>query len=227
MEGEADEVVAASTAEGVQTPAAPVAAAPASPDAPQDPMAALGQASRQLIMLPVLWASSKVDWTEPTADFALSTTAIVIFVICVMLIQATLRRIENKADPGRVRDPGDSQHYTKRADGTVSIAEYDSAKVKEARTQLLMSAAIGVFLYVKWQFTQPMLVMCLMQPMQLYDNKALHIYLRGCSGDEYNRPWAAPGGANPLQQWVERKKKEMEQTNQQQANQTSSDKKSN
>ena len=43
--------------------------------------------------------------------------------------------------------------------------------------------------------------------MQLYDNKVLQIHLLGREGPGFERPFAAAAG-NPLQDWVERKKKE-------------------
>ena len=97
----------------------------------------------------------------------------------------------------------------------------------------MISVGIAVFVNYKWGYTQvalalsavtcrvlsvrlalavqPLLMMCFMQPGTLYDNKALHIHLRGKSGPEYERPWAAAAADNPLAQWAERKKKEAEE----------------
>ena len=74
----------------------------------------------------------------------------------------------------------------------------------------MMSVGIAIFLNYKWQYTQPMVIMLFMQPMQMYDNKAIQIHLLGKSGPEYERPWAAAGADNPLAQWAERKKAEAE-----------------
>ena len=49
-----------------------------------------------------------------------------------------------------------------------------------------------------------------MQPLQLWDNRAMHIHLRGKSGPGYERPWKAAAADNPLAQWAERKKAESE-----------------
>ena len=50
-----------------------------------------------------------------------------------------------------------------------------------------------------------------MQPLQLWDNKALHIHLRDKSGPGYERPWKAANADNPLAQWAERKKAEQQE----------------
>ena len=80
-----------------------------------------------------------------------------------------------------------------------------------ARTALFMSAAIGSFMFIQWGYTQPIVMMCVMQPLQLWDCKALHVHLRGkegCAG--YERPWKAANAGNPLAQWAEKKKEEQE-----------------
>jgi len=163
-----------------------------------------------MALLPVLWGSSKIDFTQPFAATALPCFAGTMLLVCFLLLYVTLERVKSRADAGRVSNPGDSPSFTKAADGTVSIAEYDAVKVKEARQQLIVSACIGGALYFKMGYTHPLLAMCVMQPMQLVDNKAIWIYLLGRDGPEYARPWSPPGGTNPLQQWAERKKQEAE-----------------
>ena len=54
---------------------------------------------------------------------------------------------------------------------------------------------------------QPLLMTCVMNLFHIYDCKPLHIHLLG---KKVERPWAAPGAANPLQQWAEKKKAEAE-----------------
>merc|ERR1711865_389685 len=96
--------------------------------------------------------------------------------------------VQNNATP--VANPGDSKYFgdgDKAPDGSVSAKVYDISKLKETKLQLVMSAAITAFIHIKWAYTQPLLMICVMQPMSLWDNPALHIYLRGKSG--YARPW--------------------------------------
>lgn len=52
----------------------------------------------------------------------------------------------------------------------------------------------------------------LMQPLQLYDNKAVHIHLLGKSGPGYERPWKSANANNPLKAWAEKKSEEMKET---------------
>ncbi len=46
-----------------------------------------------------------------------------------------------------------------------------------------------------------------MQPMQLWENKAFHIYLRNIKAE---RPWKSANADNPIAQWAEKKKAEAE-----------------
>ena len=48
----------------------------------------------------------------------------------------------------------------------------------------------------------------IVQPLTLWDNPAMHIYLRGKSGPGYERPWKSANADNPLAQWAEKKKEE-------------------
>ena len=97
----------------------------------------------------------------------------------------------------------------KAADGSVSACAYDVAKLREQKLQYMMGAAIASFVHLTWGWTQPLLVMSVTQPLQLWDNKALQIHL---FGKTFERPWAAPGADNPLAQWAERKKAEAQET---------------
>ena len=47
-----------------------------------------------------------------------------------------------------------------------------------------------------------------MQPMQLFENKAIAVHMRGKTGAAYERPWKAENSSNPLAQWAEKKKAE-------------------
>ena len=44
--------------------------------------------------------------------------------------------------------------------------------------------------------------------MQLFENKAIAVHMRGKSGAAYARPWKAENASNPIAQWAERKKAE-------------------
>merc|ERR1719487_2880236 len=98
----------------------------------------------------------------------------------------------------------------KAADGSVSVRSYDNAKLQEAKMQLVMSAAISFFVHFHWGYTQPLVIMSVMQPLQLMSNKAIEVHIRGKSGPGYERPWKADTSGNPLAQWAEKKKAEAE-----------------
>ena len=54
--------------------------------------------------------------------------------------------------------------------------------------------------------------MSIQQPLALWDNKAMQIYILG---KQHERPWAAANADNPLAQWAERKKREAEEAKKQ------------
>ena len=203
-------------------------------------MAQLGQLGRQLVMLPLLWGSNKINWEDPTNQLTLQVAFGVVLVVvrCRALapvpchacrgvrarrlrppplarprqsagvLQLTLLKIGAAKDTARVAKPGDSQFFSNKAeDGSVSAEEYDTAKAKETRTQLLMGGGVCTFLHFQFGYVQPLLMTCVMNLFHLWDCKAVHIHLLG---KQVERPWAAAAAANPLQQWAERKKAEAE-----------------
>lgn len=129
-------------AKAVQQPASTEAAAPSAPG--------LGSMGRQFVLLPALWASHKVNWEDPiTQSYLLAAFGVV--VLCGFLaLQTTLSRIAKARDSSRVANPGEGPYMANKAeDGTVSAAEYDSAKVKEFKMQFMMSCGMVTFLHVK------------------------------------------------------------------------------
>merc|ERR1719498_993357 len=125
------------------------------------------KSGKQLVVLPVLWLSGKVDFTQEQNLLGLRIWFGSVILACVLLLQYTLTQVYAKKDMGRVEKPGESQFLTKKAeDGSVAVWEHDAAKVKEARMQLMMSAGIGSFLNFQWGYAQPLLIMSVMQPMQ-------------------------------------------------------------
>ena len=199
-------------------------------------------ALRQLIMLPVIWGSGKLNLDNPQNLLILQTVFASVILTGFCLIQLAIYKAVRKSDGTRVKEPGTSNYITdadKAEDGSVSAKVYDVAKLKETKLQFMISAGIGAFVHMKWGYTQPLLMMSalhagysahhnpagplchacpltrllmpssgLMQPLQLYDNNAMHIYLRGVAA--VPRPWKAAKSGNPLQEWAEKKKQEAE-----------------
>lgn len=174
----------------------------------------LGGAMRQLALLPVLWSSGKIDFTNENNKFMLQCWFCFVILSIIAVIEFTTSKVKKLNDSSRVADPGTVMTLSddqKAADGSCSVCTYDVAKLKEARNQVLMSAGMSFFIHTMWGYTQPLVVMSVMQPMQLWDNKAIQVHLFGKSGPGFERPWAAPTAGNPLAEWAERKKAEAEQ----------------
>mmetsp|Transcript_25821 Transcript_25821/g.63876 ORF Transcript_25821/g.63876 Transcript_25821/m.63876 type:complete len:175 (+) Transcript_25821:1-525(+) len=164
-------------------------------------------------MLPALGGSHKIDWQEANAQSALLAVFCLVGMTGFLLLQYTIRKVNLAKDERRVANPGEGPYMpAKAADGTVSVQEYDVAKLKELKMQFMLSVGIVAFLHIKWGYTQPILVMSLMQPMQFWGMQAFHIHLRGVEAvGQYARPWAKADSGNPLAQWADRKKREAEE----------------
>lgn len=172
----------------------------------------MGAMGKQLVMLPALWASQKVNFEDPANQSMLLAAFGTVVFLGFALLKLTLRKVARERDTTRVENPGDGAFMgEKAADGTVSVAQYDTAKLKEFQMQFMMSCGVVTFLHIKWAYTQPILVMCLMQPMQFWGQQVFHVHMRGVPAEgSYKRPWPKEGANNPLAQWAEKKKAEAE-----------------
>ena len=210
-------------------------AAAAEPEQPQmpDAMAMV----KQFGMLPVLWGANKIDFTKE--DNVITLRVVFATVICIMylLVQFAVFRVRKANNGARVQNPGGGMYLSdadKGTDGTVSVRVYDNAKLQEAKMQLVMSAAMSLFVHFQWGYTQPLIILsaralashslCVfqfsplsrslsppsydtgfMQPMQILTNPAMHANVLGKAVE---RPFKREQANNPLAQWAERKKAE-------------------
>ena len=169
----------------------------------------MAQLVRQFAMLPAMWLTGKIDFTkEQNKNNLLIVFGLVLFV-GYSLIQFAVRKVRSVNDSARVKEPGTSMHIKdedKAQDGSVSVRQYDHAKLQESKMQFIMSAAISAFVHIKWDYTQPIVIMCIMLPLQIWDNKAVKLHMFGL--DVGPRPWASDAQNNPLAQWAEKKKAE-------------------
>ena len=178
--------------------------------APQPPQ--LSQMIRQFAMLPVLWGSGKVDWEQEDNKFYLRCTFGTMVALGYLMIQLAVFKVKRINDSGRVANPGTISTLKddmKAEDGSVSICQYDLAKLQESKFQYVMTAAISSLMHFHWGYTQPLVMLSVMLPLQIWDNKAVKHHMFG--QDVGPRPWAAANADNPLAQWAERKKAEAEE----------------
>ena len=135
-------------------------AAAAEPEQPQmpDAMAMV----KQFGMLPVLWGANKIDFTKE--DNVITLRVVFATVICIMylLVQFAVFRVRKANNGARVQNPGGGMYLSdadKGTDGTVSVRVYDNAKLQEAKMQLVMSAAMSLFVHFQWGYTQPLIIL--------------------------------------------------------------------
>ena len=112
----------------------------------------IGGMVRQMAILPVLWGTKSIDFEDETNRFYLLCVFGVVMSSVFISIQMTTTAIKRKNDTGRVANPGTLQTLAedqKAEDGSCSICAYDLAKIGEAKMQLFMSAAIGMFVHIQ------------------------------------------------------------------------------
>ena len=172
--------------------------------------AAFSGLGKQMVLVPAMWLSQKIDFTKE------GNLQILFFVFSAVMIGGYLtvglaqRRVLAKNDTARVAKPGMSMYLSAddmAADGSVSVCAYDKAKLGELKMQFVFSVVIAGLVHLKWGYTQPLVIMSLMQPMQMFEHKAIAVHLRGMSGPGYERPWEAAAN-NPLAAWAEKKREE-------------------
>merc|ERR1711908_194451 len=103
---------------------------------------------KQLVMFPALWASHRVDWTQPSAQMYLAIAFSVVACVGWLLLVRLVGTIARSPDTNeRVMEPGESANFPAKAeDGSISLKEYDLGKVKELKSQFLVSVGITTFL---------------------------------------------------------------------------------
>jgi hypothetical protein len=136
-------------------------AADAEPDLPKPP--SITGFVRQVAVLPAIWLSGKIDWDNAENKQYLVLTFGCVMSLLFALTMITSSRVRAKNDSARVKNPGQSQYLTEdmvASDGSVSVCQYDQAKLQEAKLTLLMSAAFSAFMNYQWGYTQPLIMMC-------------------------------------------------------------------
>lgn len=167
-----------------------------------------GQLMRQLLMMPIMYISSQIEW-DKSKILVLEAAFLAILVAGSVAIQMALLLVNRKQDKGRVHDGGDAVLFLDASalapDGSMSVRDYDSAKLKVCRMQVLISGIVVWFVHTKWETQMPLLMMSMVIPLQLWDCKALAIHVLGMP---HKRPWGNSGAGNPLAKWAQKQKKE-------------------
>ena len=90
---------------------------------------------RVLLPLLLMWVTNKVDWTTPFAKAVLPIATFSILVNCVLLTTLAISIVEKRDDKTRLQNPGSVPLTILAEDGSVSVAEYDKAMLKQTRKQ--------------------------------------------------------------------------------------------
>ena len=175
---------------------------------PQSPELSTAAITAKVVVLPLCFLSRQLDFDNLDNWIALQSVFATVMVAGYATLQLALRRARQRNDPERVLNPGSMLQFPdheRMADGAVSACTYDLAKLREAKKAFLMGAAVSCGLCGLCGWVMPMVVASVTLPLQLLDNKALMIYLRGHT---YARPWGVAHADNPVRQWMEQKQEE-------------------
>ena len=175
---------------------------------PQSPELSTAAITAKVVVLPVCFLSKQLDFDNLDNWIALQSVFATVMVAGYAALQLALRRARQRNDSARVLNPGSVVQFPdheRMADGSVSACTYDVAKLREAKKAFFMGATIACGLCAICGWVMPMVVASVTLPLQLLDNKALMIYLRGHT---YARPWGVAHADNPVRQWMEQKQEE-------------------
>ena len=172
---------------------------------PQSPELSTAAITAKVVILPLCFLSKQINFDDLDNWIALQSVFGTVMLAGYAALQLALRRARQRNDPARVLNPGSAMQFPdheRMADGSVSACTYDVAKLREAKKAFFMGVAVSCGLCVICGWVMPMIVASVTLPLQLLDNKALMIYLRGHT---YARPW---GGAHAVRKWMEQKQEE-------------------
>lgn len=177
----------------------------ASADA-QSPKLSTAAVTAKVIALPTMWLSRQIDFEDGDNWIRLQAIFATMIIFGFAALQLALRRARLRNDPARVQ-PGSMRYpdHERMADGSVSACTYDMAKLREAKKAFFMGAGFACGLCALCGWTLPIVLASVTLPLQLLDNKAVMIYLRGHT---YERPWGGTHEDNPVRQWMEQKQQE-------------------
>lgn len=160
---------------------------------------------RQMMLLPIMYIGSTMDWTA-TATFYAEATLLGVLVLGSLAIQVSIFLAQRKKEVAKVFDVGDATLMLDaeqiNADGSVAAHAYDTAKLKMLRMQLIIAGVVVWFVHVRMGYQVPLLAGSFGLVVQLWDCKGLRIHLLGAAE---KRPWGTTA-ANPVLRWAEKQK---------------------
>jgi len=107
---------------------------------------------RQMMLLPIMYIGSTMDWTA-TATFYAEATLLGVLVLGSLAIQVSIFLAQRKKEVAKVFDVGDATLMLDaeqiNADGSVAAHAYDTAKLKMLRMQLIIAGVVVWFAHVR------------------------------------------------------------------------------
>jgi len=152
--------------------------------------------SEMLVMLPMLWLMNRLDFTDEVNIFYARIGFGSAVAICFCAWGYIYTRIVSANNKEKVKIPKTAAFGQQAEAGEfeqMTVSAYDMSQMKQALNQLAIGLLIISVLHYKWALIQPLVLQCVMLPLQLFKNPLCKIYVLGEKGT--TRPFKAE---NPL-----------------------------
>jgi len=160
---------------------------PAAPAAPAAPEMKLSQIVPMVVMLGLQrFDIEKLGYTRHV-----EVGFVVVQVICLCLLVVVYDRINKMSTDGpKLKIPEVKQFgQVVTPEKTETPKEYDMGKLMEQGKQNLMGFIIAGGVYYKWAYVMPLVLQCVMTPLQLYESPLFQIHM---VGKAQTRPFPTP-----------------------------------
>lgn len=147
-----------------------------------------------LVMMPVLYLSNQIDYTEGDNLLYLRVAFCISQVLT--LVGCAILYFKIKAKPNLVQVvvkapvPPFGAPETPPKPDKMTTTQYDIRELRKIATQVAMSFCITGFLHYKWALTPPLFIQCVMTPKNLFASPLFGIFIMGQTGVE--RPFPEP-----------------------------------
>eukprot|EP00993_Chasmostoma_nieuportense_P004121 NODE_4802_length_738_cov_82.101473_g4640_i0.p1 GENE.NODE_4802_length_738_cov_82.101473_g4640_i0~~NODE_4802_length_738_cov_82.101473_g4640_i0.p1 ORF type:complete len:188 (+),score=54.83 NODE_4802_length_738_cov_82.101473_g4640_i0:52-615(+) len=155
-------------------------------------------------MLPLILLIREIDFNNPTNLIVLR---IVFFVVqsALLLVMANLyTRVRKAVDHTPLEVPPQPKFGAPvdedQGPEFTTVTNYDISQLRQLLLKLGMGMGITSVLHFYWHFNPPMLMQCVVNPMQLFSSPLFKLYFLGhLPVGALERPWVEE---NPLKDWL-------------------------
>lgn len=144
-----------------------------------------------LLMLPVLFLSQKIDFQDANTVMLVQIIYAVVQVVVLMVYGYVYFQIKNKNDQTTINVPSTGPFRSSNPTTTIStVKDYDEKALGKLVLQLGFGIAIAIFLSTKWHIMPPLVLQCLLTPMNMFNSPLFKLFVLKEPPSLHPRPFA-------------------------------------